>query len=351
NGYSCYADFGDGKRCLCETVTQWWTGSTCVDKYWYSNNCGSTCQCREDKGLGCQSFGYYNRYSCTSSYIGTRCYCKSSTQYWSGTTNGCINKYWYADNCGSTCQCREDKGLGCQSYGDYNRYSCTSSYTGTKCYCKSSTDFWLDSTSGCINKYWHSNSCGSTCQCREDKGLGCQSYGDYNRYSCTSSYTGTRCYCKSSIEFWSGTTNGCITKYLNLVSCSSSCQCREDLGLACRSYAGFYSCNTYFADTRCTCVNTAFWTGSTCVTRYGHLATCTDSCQCQMNLGLRCETLNNNCYSYTGSRCVCQSDQYWDGSLCRNKKNNGDSCSNDCECRSNDCFNYGFGKDCTGIFG
>ncbi|RNA42357.1 hypothetical protein BpHYR1_040146, partial [Brachionus plicatilis] len=213
--------------------------------------------------------------------------------------------------------------VGINQYCDGTTYRCKSGLTcqGSAagnyiCQCGAGT-YWTGTSCASVRTY------GQTCD-----GLKCWAYT--NGYSCYADFgDGKRCLCETVTQWWTGST--CVAKYFNFVSCSSSCQCREDLGLACRSYSGFYSCNTYFADTRCTCVNSAFWTGSTCVTRYSHYVTCTDSCQCQMNLGLRCETQNNNCYSYAGRRCVCQSDQYWDGSLCRNKKNGGDGCSSDCQ--------------------
>lgn len=57
------------------------------------------------------------------------------------------------------------------------------------------------------------------------------------------------------------------------------------------------------------------------VTRYDHQATCSNDCECKMNLGLRCITDSNPCYSFTGTSCVCPSSQYWTGSICSKIQN------------------------------
>ncbi|CAF1116559.1 unnamed protein product, partial [Brachionus calyciflorus] len=124
----------------------------------------------------------------------------------------------------------------------------------------------------------------------------------------------------------------------------SSCECREDLDLKCIAYVNSGSCFSFYKGKQCQCPNptTEYWTGTDCVSKNLQSSFCTTSCECREDLGLTCIAYVNSgsCFGfYNGKQCQCPnpSTQYWTGTACVSKINNGFQCGSDCQCFSNKC--------------
>lgn len=85
--YTCYTNYDPNKACACPS-DEYWSGEKCVEKKKILDYCVDSCQCKEDLGLSCQT--YVNGYSCFASFaLGKRCLCNQLTHWWSNGQKKC----------------------------------------------------------------------------------------------------------------------------------------------------------------------------------------------------------------------------------------------------------------------
>ena len=59
-----------------------------------------------------------------------------------------------------------------------------------------------------VDKKSYSTDCVISCECKEDLGLTCKSYS--NAYSCYSSYNGKKCHCSNPVsQYWESSISTC----------------------------------------------------------------------------------------------------------------------------------------------
>ncbi|CAF1113228.1 unnamed protein product, partial [Brachionus calyciflorus] len=216
------------------------------------------------------------------------------------------------------CECRTDLGLILTS--KVNPYSCYSNLAPNYvCGCNNS-QYW--NSSMCVNKKIVEQSCTTNCECKEDLGLLCREYNSTALQSCYS-FTGKKCLCELTYSYWDTTQQKCLPKLLHDIACDNNCQCREDLGLKCREYNTVVnSCySASFINKKCLCEDGYYWTGSICAIKMTEniLTTCSSSCNCREDLGLGCydDTIGESCSgNVTGLKCVCEKTKFWNGSQC-----------------------------------
>lgn len=133
-------------------------------------------------------------------------------------------------------------------------------------------------------------SCVDSDGCDPTKSLKCQVYGDLdNLYSCV---------CNDSL-FWNGST--CVPQNLFNVTCTSSIQCRSDLGLSCN-----------LTQSQCVCNSSSFWNSTrlSCQSKPAFGSYCLNpTVPCDQNLGFYC----------ISNMCGCNSTYFYDGSKCGNR--------------------------------
>ena len=81
-------------------------------------------------------------------------------------------------------------------------------------------------------------------------------------------------------------------------TCLTEDLCDTRYSLSCVNKTSSYS--------NCSCLTTQYYNGSSCNTLLGYQSTCSNSNQCNSNLGLICSS----------SACNCNATQYYNGSIC-----------------------------------
>ena len=121
-----------------------------------------------------------------------------------------------------------------------------------------------------------------------------------------------KCQCSSPAQYFDASTSSCVSKKVNNEACTSSHNCRSDLGLSCQN--GICLCNA----------TSQFWkTSGTCNNYYVYNeAGCTNTPECIMGLNLKCIL----------SQCTCDAASYWDAGTCKAKKAELVSCVTSVEC-------------------
>jgi hypothetical protein len=136
----------------------------------------------------------------------------------------------------------------------------------------------------------------------------------------------SKCQCNAT-EYFDSSVLACVNKKVNNEACTSSHNCRSDLGLSCQSNL-------------CQCdLGQQFWlpSASMCVSLLNYTQTgCSADSHCIGSLNLICNTnpVNNPCSCPTtsiSSMCDCRrifgSEFYWHGTSCVPAKTFGDTCS------------------------
>jgi hypothetical protein len=85
--------------------------------------------------------------------------------------------------------------------------------------------------------------------------------------------------------------------------CSSSLECNPQLSLKCELK------NPLESVYRCSCDNGTFWNGATCAKQLLSGVACTTTSECRQDLGLFCDSKS--------LKCSCPIGNYWNGALCR----------------------------------
>ena len=124
------------------------------------------------------------------------------------------------------------------------------------------------------------DSCSIDLSCDSTKLLNCSVTGE-NLYKC-------QC---PPYYYWS--TNMCYAMLSDTDPCTSTSQCRGDLGLVC--------------STTCSCLNTHYWNGTMCTRKIQYNQPCTAVSQCDNTIGLT--TCSTNC--------ICPNLYFYNGTACR----------------------------------
>ena len=370
----CYSDYGlicnQGSQCNCpsnlvngmcdcihrnSTTEYFWNGTRCQEAYSYGSSCANS-----STNYMCK---YMKEATVCININGTNsCQCPS-LMYFDYTVGYCKNQTLVNTACSVTpLACRSDLGLICQS---------------NICVCNSTSQFWLNATSGCTNYYPYtdtrctSNSqCASTLICNNSTNTKCtcpvplssnscdcpRAYGNetyWNGQYCTSALLngsacanasstymcawitqGTVCNSSSgsfkcqcpSLMYFDYTVGYCKNQTLVNTACSvTPLACRSDLGLICQSNI-------------CVCNSTSqFWLNATsgCTNYYPYTDTrCTSNSQCASTLICNNST-NTKCtcpVALSSNSCDCPraygNETYWNSSSCVAAKSYNESCAN-----------------------
>ena len=250
---ACRPDLGlscQGSLCKCNSSTQFWNGSLCINYYTYNSGvCSNDNQCNGD--LICMSASTVSC-SCPSIVTIGKCDCPAPVfgfeYFWNGTS--CIESFAFNMSCSSS----------------LTSYMCKNKTEGTycsgspsfKCACTSS-QYYDYSTNKCETLIANTAACTQVDACRSDLGLSCLT---------------SLCQCNSTYQFWNGTR--CVN-YLsyNEGTCTSSSQCNAKSLLTCvLSAASTCNCPNVVPVGKCDCKtadsnNSYYWnsTTSTCKAR------------------------------------------------------------------------------------
>lgn len=151
----------------------------------------------------------------------------------------------------------------------------------SKCTCENKK-FWNGSMCGNVANYM--DTCSIDVNCDTTKLLNCSITGE-SLYKCVCAFD----------YYWSSSSNICLAKKTNTDPCSSSSECRDDLGLVCSSGA-------------CSCLNTYYWSVNKCLRKIQYNQICTAHSQCDDTIGLT---------MCSAGRCVCPSLYFYNGTSCR----------------------------------
>jgi hypothetical protein len=329
----CYSEYGlvcnSGSTCncpensllgMCDCIQR-----TITNEYFWN---GNSCQLANSYGLTCTNSS--TTYMCKYMKEGTSCVqsspgvytCECPVLQYFNPDGYCTNQTLVNTNCSATSKaCRSDLGLICLN---------------GLCVCNS-TQFWLNSITGCRNYYIYGqspcsadNQCASTLICNNGSNTPCTCPSLLSSGYCD-------CYRSHSIEyFWNG----------------NSCQLANSYGLTCTNSSTTYMCKYMKEGTSCVQSTPGVYTCECPVLQYFNPdGYCTNqtlvntncsatSKACRRDLGLIC----------SNGLCVCNSTQFWLNSItgCRNYYTYGQSsCSADNQCASTLICNNGSNTPCT----
>jgi hypothetical protein len=161
---------------------------------------------------------------------------------------------------------------------------------------------YFDSTTyTCIPQLLHLKNCTSTSQCRNDLGLTC---------------VNSVCVCNSTSQFWDG--SSCTEYYTyNNQTCSNDNQCIGSL--VCQLSSISCVCPANVVTGKCDCPirvvgNETYWNGTDCVPALSYGTPCSGS-----SFNYTCQTLTDNAYCI-GGVCKCDSDYAFILGRCRTCK-------------------------------
>ena len=263
------------------TLNQFWSGTTCVDKYTYnSQTCTNSTQCLSP--MTCNLVNSVSTCNCPATNTLNKCDCPirvSGNEYFSN---------------GTTCTSAVSFGNIC--YGNHTcQYLTQNTFCNGTCQC-ALFQYFNTNQYYCVNQLLINQSCILTTDCRTDLGLSCQ--------------TGV-CQCNTS-SFWNG--SSCVVFYTyNNQTCSSSSQCMSPL--VCNLAGSSCNCPAAVPINKCDCPrsigNEYYWNGATCVLA----GTYNQPCNIVGNYTCQYLTQNTFCNSATGV-CDCGSNGLWNSSTC-----------------------------------
>ncbi len=164
----------------------------------------------------------------------------------------------------------------------------------------------------CTNQLLNNGACSSTKNCRSDLGLSCQN---------------GKCLCITASQFWNSSI--CVDYYTyNNQTCSSSSQCMSPM--ICNFGISACVCPEGVTSYKCDCParvagSEYYSSGSTCITAYQYGSSCSANYTCQY--------LTQN--TYCNGTCKCQPLQYFNTNIkyCGNQLTNNQACSISSDCR------------------
>lgn len=172
--------------------------------------------------------------------------------------------------------------------------------------------FYEPTTSACTNQYLENSACTSTNQCRTDLGLTCQA---------------NKCKCDSSSYTWSSNSIKCLLTYAKS-TCLADSDCNQMESLICnqndncdcplQSVYGMCDCKKILGDEN-------YWNGTKCVPAKTHDSSCSANYECKII------TESTVCIN---SKCSCSDYSlfYWNGLACLPKKLFAETCSGSNQC-------------------
>lgn len=272
----CRTDLGlscQNGKCACNTATQFWNASNCINYYSYNNEtCLSSNQCLIP--MIC-NFGTSSCF-CPKKVSNATCDCPARTvgnEYFS-TGLTCISALSYGNTCSANYTCQ---------------YLTQNTYCSGTCSCPTQ-QYFNTNIKYCINQLTNSDPCSLTTDCRIDLGLSC---------------TAGVCSCNTNTQFWNGNNCTNFLKY-NTTTCTADSNCEKSL--ICKK-ANSFSCNcpTIVTTGKCDCpvptINFEYyWNGTYCTSAKYYNESCTANYQCQSL------TQFTSC---SGSKCDCSSSQYF----------------------------------------
>ena len=296
---ACRSDLGlscQASLCQCDSSTQFWNGSLCINYYTYNSSglCNDDNQCFGN--LICMSA---STISCNCPLIVTIGSCDCPAPVFG------LEYFWN----GSTCVESNDYNMSCSSA--LASYMCKNKTEGTfcsgspsfKCVC-SSSQYYNHFTKKCETLIANISTCTQVDACRSDLGLSCLT---------------SLCQCNSTYQFWNGTSCANYLSY-NEGTCTSSSQCNATSLLTCvLTAASTCNCPDVVPVGKCDCKpadsdNSYFWNSSTstCVSAAPYNKPCSTG-------NYTCLTLAENTYcNLLTNTCMCDASipSIWDGSMC-----------------------------------
>ena len=172
--------------------------------------------------------------------------------------------------------------------------------------------YFQNSTSSCIHQKLNNEICSLDHECRQDLGLSCKS---------------NVCACSAPNYSWSPTSLKCKLTYAKSI-CIEDFDCNESENLICR-LLDECNCPTPSSISMCDCVrnqtNEHYWNGSKCIEAHTIQSKCSENYHCRTELE-NTICIDNKC------DCIDKSLYFWNGQKCQPKKIFNESCNANNQC-------------------